>query len=1623
VALLSVSTAGLSHGLDTRQLPERSPSELDDLRYRALVTRVNGEWDEWRETVEKILQQKPGDGYALREIALHYDKKNTILDLAAALESGDLSLLPVRVEFSAADIAYLDGLQLYYRSHHHAAREQLETAIQHRPGWGWAHYYLGRAKRSLTRPRQEWDPDLRVAFDDPEVNPSLVSLVLSWPEIADPRRDFPNYDELVNRLLEVQWTRVYGDWFRARDDLQDSGPNLARCNSVWESLEDRHGTTASLIVHYFADFIEWSLSTPAALEFYQRRISQGPLAGDWGTRYIDLLKNLGFWGRAWDLLRQKEPFLWEDEQLLVDTGGDFLPPEEYLAATDKLVAKNLAYTSVMTAFDAYEDLGEEERRRELSDRAAIENPVVHLSPRLYFLTLEDADAAAALLDSLADAGVPREWFASEWIYLSELSGDTASTREMSEWLVPHRASYSLARAASGAMDRGDRDRGLQLLKEAREACVRDVRCLNSLLQTAAHYQDKELALEIIDEMLSLCRECPMVGMSVVNSLIQMEEIDRARAEMKHYAASRDLDPSLAAGLSFQAEAFGYPDLVDIFVAAAKKGDEYQRDIRHSLAYLHYQRRELEEAKVIAKSLAEELPGVPVYQSLLMSIGGASTGPGEPIEPELGKAKFEGFGQDLESTDWILARRVQPDSFPNAMAVYLQVSTEYICSHIDGLAQRSREVIQILSQEAVEFYQSNEIRFRPSDGVPIVRQARVIHPDGRVVPVPRGDILVTGDRGEDVSDVRYLVVPFPGVRVGSVIDLVYDAPFVSLYGGGWSFRHVFVSELPTLEEVMEIRVAKGIPRVLHQSDGVPAPTERSTAMYDYYSWTLRELEALELYDLAPSFFDQYPWLGFSSFESWESAAHMYQDHFWEQIVVTDSIRGAARDAVTGKNSLEGKVQALLRFVSGEVHYLGIEIDRGRIIPTQAPEVLLRGYGDCKDMTALFIALLEASGIEAAPALVTEPDRAMILENFAEPNRFSHMVTYIPGLDGGRFIDVSTAADRGLELAPGLTGNLALVVPREGKGRLIAVPEATPEAHGFEMEVDFWPRAEKQLEIRSKARYRGDLAANIRSAISLADTTYVSAIVDRFLAYGLWATCQRTGWKILGDDSRYLSIEATYRDTAWSLDGNNSQKFVFLSEVSDPYITFPEYEERRLPVVLDSPYSNEITLRLHETEGWEISDRVAEFTLEGPFYGGVISPVVKNEDGNRHLELRQQFHIDRRQMSAKEYRRFYDDWLRYLVGIYQPFEYRKRINEEDIERLRIYASEHVSDYGFAIESVSSLLGGDVGGSGKSGQMKRDVSREMLTPLVASGTTGAMPCLLMATIEAREGRYRMADSLVTEGLRREPNNLFALGFQYHIKLNLSDLDGQIDILQKVGQQVGWEHVLLDYAAALHAAGREHEVEQLEARQYALSGEPDSTLFLRARLQGLQLAGTCEGRGEHIDALRGKVDDMYLKVAESSRYLTCDSIPQAVDVLEEIWKEYPLHHITCNNLAWAYARMGTKLDQALELVHASIILSDDPIGAENTLGLIYARQGEWKKAHRKFEELLELDDRPIHQAANLCMMGISSYELGYRSRAMEEWERGLDLAVEGDWESRITRCMALARQSKPVRGVLLVE
>ena len=425
---------------------------------------------------------------------------------------------------------------------------------------------------------------------------------------------------------------------------------------------------------------------------------------------------------------------------------------------------------------------------------------------------------------------------------------------------------------------------------------------------------------------------------------------------------------------------------------------------------------------------------------------------------------------------LLARRVDHNGFPTTTLQQLTVNTVYP----NGLGSSFHQsAFQIHDEEGARQLRTFSIQYDPGTQRVDLRRARVFRGE-RVLEATE---LYEQQLGEPwyriYYDTRAKVVVFPDLEPGDTVevqwrvdDVAHRNLFADYYGdlsylqGRSPIRH--------LEYVLITPRARGFyfnePRLAGLQRSVEEEGERR--VYRFYA---DDVSPLRGEPSMPGATEILPYLHVSTYESWHDVGRWYWGLIQDQLQADDNLRGIVADLVRGKESEREKVIAIHDWVVENTRYVGLEFGIHGFKPYRVPDIVRRGFGDCKDKASLLFVMFREAGIDAHIVLTRTRRNGAISDLPASLAVFDHAIAYVPGLD--LYID-GTAEHSGItELPGGDQGVTVLHVWPEGS-ELRQTPVLGPEHNARERSLEIEVTADGNGVVRGQETVVGSGAPGYR-----------------------------------------------------------------------------------------------------------------------------------------------------------------------------------------------------------------------------------------------------------------------------------------------------------------------------------------------------------------------------------------------------------------------------------------------------------------------------------------------------------------------------------------------------------------
>ena len=326
-------------------------------------------------------------------------------------------------------------------------------------------------------------------------------------------------------------------------------------------------------------------------------------------------------------------------------------------------------------------------------------------------------------------------------------------------------------------------------------------------------------------------------------------------------------------------------------------------------------------------------------------------------------------------------------------------------------------------------------------------------DGSLIDVLRSSEIKVIQQEEGLDQQLYngtlaAIVFLNDLRVGDVVDYAYTVSgenpvFAGRYAealylaDGQPIHHLNFRLVWPSERTIKIRNANiGI-----------VPKVTTVGNETEYVWERREVPAIDVEDKTPAWFNPYPTVSLSEFQTWHDVVQ-WALPLYASAPIPPALLSKVHKWQAEFTTPEERTVAALRFVQDEIRYLGIELGRYSHQPTLPAKVFARRFGDCKDKSLLLVTILKSLGVDATTALVDSTAGRSLDQQQPSPFAFDHVIVRAR-IDGRTYwFDPTMSYQRGgldkyydppyeraLELRDGVTGLEKIPLASANSGRIV------------------------------------------------------------------------------------------------------------------------------------------------------------------------------------------------------------------------------------------------------------------------------------------------------------------------------------------------------------------------------------------------------------------------------------------------------------------------------------------------------------------------------------------------------------------------------------------------------------
>lgn len=352
----------------------------------------------------------------------------------------------------------------------------------------------------------------------------------------------------------------------------------------------------------------------------------------------------------------------------------------------------------------------------------------------------------------------------------------------------------------------------------------------------------------------------------------------------------------------------------------------------------------------------------------------------------------------------------------------------------------------------------------------------------------------------------------------------------------------------------------------------------------YVWERRNVSAVSVEDATPDWYDPYPTVSLSEFQTWQDVAQWALPLYGATNLGAPELSSKIKKWEADFGSPEQRAVAALRFVQDEIRYLGIELGRYSHQPTLPAKVFARRFGDCKDKSMLLTAMLKSMNVDAAPALVNST-AGRSLDN-RQPSAFAFDHVIVQAKIGGKtyWFDPTISYQRGgLDKYYDPPYERALVLRADTAG-LEKIPLPTTSSGSIIVNEKYdGPNGPGPISLLVRTTYLGAEADSVRYDLSGSSLAELNKSYLNFYASAN-PSIRAAGLPKVEDDQTSNTIVVTERyaiDEFWK-----DTKHYFVADKIYSQVGKPDVSQRSMPLRMRYPLFISQTIEINLSKFYQI-----------------------------------------------------------------------------------------------------------------------------------------------------------------------------------------------------------------------------------------------------------------------------------------------------------------------------------------------------------------------------------------------------------------------------------------------------
>ena len=406
-------------------------------------------------------------------------------------------------------------------------------------------------------------------------------------------------------------------------------------------------------------------------------------------------------------------------------------------------------------------------------------------------------------------------------------------------------------------------------------------------------------------------------------------------------------------------------------------------------------------------------------------------------------------------------------------------------------------------------------------------------------------------------------------------------------------------------------------------------------------SVREQGVIKTEEMSPSFTDLVPTahFGLSSFsiDGIDGQASNWQElGAWQYRNLVAGLDALPQEVVSKVNGLvadapntKEKVRRIYEFMQNNTRYISVQLGIGGLRPYPANEVIEKGYGDCKGLTNLTMALLKSQGIEANYCVVWAGRHQRSIDKDFASLQGNHVILNVPLEEEELWLEC-TSQTMPFNFLGNFTDNRDVVALTPEGGIIKRTPNYTIDQNTLDTSGNFSLDTEGTISGTVNLVSKG-IQYDIRSALLHEDQK------DRISSYkSYWRYVDNLEIQSISleEDKQEISLSEEVVISAKDFANFSNEKVIVPVNVMDRYSYIPRrYKERTQEAVLLRGGVDNTSFRIEIPDGYVVDALPSPVVIESKFgsYTLLVLP-----DGDKAVQVNRTLVLQNFRAATDEYK---------------------------------------------------------------------------------------------------------------------------------------------------------------------------------------------------------------------------------------------------------------------------------------------------------------------------------------------------------------------------------------------------